>query len=57
MAFAQMEMKLLAAHLLREYHWDLLPGQDLDLSLIPTRRPKDNLRVFFRRWHGEKAKG
>jgi cytochrome P450 len=57
MAFAQMEMKLLAAHLLREYRWDLLPGQDLDLSLIPTRRPKDNLRVFFRRWHEQKAKG
>ena len=53
MAFAQMEMKLVAAHLLREYQWDLLPGQNIDLRLIPTRRPKDNLQVFFRRWYGE----
>ncbi len=50
-AFAQMEMKLIAAHLLRSYQWDLLPNQNLDLATIPTRRPKDNLRVFFRRWH------
>lgn len=52
MAFAKMEMKLLMAHLLRGYQWDLLPNQDLDLAIVPTRRPKDNLQVFFRRWHG-----
>ncbi len=54
-AFAQMEMKIIAAHLLRSYQWDLLPNQNLDLAIIPTRRPKDNLRVFFRRWHGAEA--
>ena len=52
MAFAKMEMKLLMAHLLRGYQWDLLPNQDLDLAIVPTRRPKDNLQVFFRCWHG-----
>jgi retinoid hydroxylase len=48
-------MKIIAAHLLRSYQWDLLPAQNLDLAIIPTRRPKDNLRVFFRRWHAVKA--
>ncbi len=53
MAFAQMEMKMLAAHLLRTYQWDILPGQDTTMALVPTRRPKDNLRVYFRYWHSK----
>lgn len=47
--FALLEIKLVAAHLLRHYSWELLPEQDLTLSRIPTTRPRDNLQVSFRR--------
>ena len=46
-AFAKMEMKIVAAHLLRGYQWELLPNQRLDTVQIPTSRPKDGLRVRF----------
>jgi cytochrome P450 len=46
-AFAKLEMKLVLAHLLRGYTWELLPKQSLEPVLIPTRRPKDGLRVRF----------
>jgi len=49
MAFAQMEMKIVAAHLLRKYTWDLLPKQNLTLDPVPTLHPRDGLRVNFRR--------
>lgn len=52
MAFALMEIKIIASHLLRRYQWELLPGQNLDMTLVPSRRPKDNLRVYFSYWHG-----
>jgi len=45
LAFARMEMKIVASLLLRRYRWELLGGQRLDAVLIPTRRPKDGLRV------------
>jgi retinoid hydroxylase len=48
LSFAKLEMKLIAAHLLRFYTWELLP-QDLSPVLVPTRRPKDNLKVKFAR--------
>lgn len=48
-AFAKMEMKIIAAHLLRGYEWEILPNQSLDIVRIPTSRPKDGLRVRFRR--------
>ena len=48
-AFAKLEMKVIAAQLLRRYQWELLPQQDLDPVRIPTRRPKDGLRVRFQR--------
>ncbi|MBD1814888.1 cytochrome P450 [Microcoleus vaginatus DQ-U2] len=47
--FARLEMKLFAAKMLREYEWDLLPDQDLNLSAIPMPHPRDGLRVKFRR--------
>ena len=47
--FALLEIKLVAAHLLRHYTWELVPEQDLRLSRIPTTRPRDNLQVIFRR--------
>lgn len=47
--FAKLEMKVFAALLVREYEWELLPEQNLDLVMVPTPRPRDNLRVKFRR--------
>lgn len=47
-AFAKLEMKIVAAQLLRSYQWELLPNQSLDTVLIPTSRPKDGLRVCFK---------
>jgi cytochrome P450 len=48
-AFAKLEMKIVVAQLLRNYQWELLPQQSLDPVRIPTRRPKDGLRVRFKR--------
>ena len=45
LAFAQMEMKLVASLLLRSYTWDLLPNQDLSMNPVPTLRPRSGLRV------------
>lgn len=47
-AFAKLEMKIIAAHLLRAYEWDILPSQNLDPFPIPTLHPKDGLKVRFR---------
>jgi cytochrome P450 len=46
-AFAKLEMKIVAAQLLRGYQWELLPEQSLEPVDIPTRHPKDWLRVRF----------
>jgi cytochrome P450 len=47
--FARLEMKIFAALLVRNYEWELVPGQNLDLQTIPTPQPKDGLQVKFRR--------
>jgi retinoid hydroxylase len=47
MAFAQMELKIMAAKLLRHYSWELLPNQNLTLDPIPTLHPRDGLKVKF----------
>jgi retinoid hydroxylase len=47
--FARLEMKLFAARLLREFDWQLVPGQDLSLVVIPTPKPRDGLKVRFQR--------
>jgi cytochrome P450 len=47
LAFAKLEMKLVIAHLLRSYAWELLPNQRLEPVVVPTRRPKDGLKVRF----------
>ena len=47
MAFAKLEMKILAAQLLRRYCWQLEAGQDLTLNPVPTLRPADGLKVTF----------
>lgn len=49
LAFAKLEMKLVMAHLLRNYAWELLPNQSLKPMVIPTRRPKDELKVRFQK--------
>jgi retinoid hydroxylase len=49
LAFAKLEMKLVMAHLLRDYQWEILPDQNLEAVIIPTRRPKDGLKVRFGR--------
>jgi cytochrome P450 len=48
-AFAKLEMKIIAALLLRGYQWEFLPQQSLDPVRFPMRRPKDGLRVRFQR--------
>ncbi len=45
--FARLEMKIFAAKLVRQYQWELLPEQDLDLEMVPVPRPKDGLKVKF----------
>jgi cytochrome P450 len=47
MAFAQMELKIIAAKLIRHYSWELLPNQNLTLDPIPTLHPRDGLKVKF----------
>lgn len=49
-AFAQMEMKIFVAHLLRHYGWEILPNQDLSLDPVPTLHPRSGFKVrFYRR--------
>ena len=47
MAFAQMEMKIITALLLRQYVWELEPNQDLAMVRIPTLHPRSGLKVHF----------
>jgi cytochrome P450 len=50
MAFAKMEIKIIAAILLRSYQWELLPNQNLALNIFPTLRPRDGLLVNFTKY-------
>ncbi|MBW4619723.1 MAG: cytochrome P450 [Cyanosarcina radialis HA8281-LM2] len=45
--FARLEMKIFAARLLRDYDWQLLPSQNLEMSVMPTPHPIDGLKVNF----------
>jgi retinoid hydroxylase len=47
LAFAQMEMKIIASKLLRNYSWELLPEQNLAMKAIPTLHPHDGLKIKF----------
>lgn len=47
--FAKLEMKIFAAILLRQYQWELLPNQSLEMANAVTPRAKDGLRVKFQR--------
>jgi len=46
-AFAQMEMKIFASYLLRNYAWEIIPDQDLSLKSIPSPQPRSGLKVRF----------
>jgi cytochrome P450 len=45
LAFAQMQMRIVLAHLLRRYRIDLVPGQDYTAVPVPTKMPRDGLLV------------
>lgn len=47
--FAKLEMKIFAALLVRDYTWELLPGQNLERVVLPFSRPRDGLKVKFGR--------
>ncbi len=47
--FARLEMKIFAAHLVRDYVWELLPHQNLQMIPIPAPHPKGGLKVNFRK--------
>lgn len=47
--FARLEMKLFAALLVRDYVWELVPGQNLERVVLPFSRPRDGLKVKFSR--------
>ena len=47
--FARLEIKLFAARLVRDYDWELLPGQDVEMAAVPTPHLRDGLQVHFRR--------
>lgn len=46
--FARLELKIFAARLIQKYDWQLIPDQDLNLTTIPTPRPRDGLKVILR---------
>jgi retinoid hydroxylase len=43
MEFARLEMAVMGALLVREFDWQLVPGQDLRLAPIPLPRPRSGL--------------
>ncbi|MEO0968124.1 MAG: cytochrome P450 [Cyanobacteria bacterium J06639_18] len=47
--FARLEIKIFAAILLRQYQWELLPNQNLEMANTVTPRTKDGLKVSFQR--------
>lgn len=49
-AFAKMEMKIIAAHLLRSYDWEILPNQSLEVVQVPTAHPQDGFKVRFKKY-------
>ena len=48
LAFAQMQMRIVMAHLLRTLRFELLPNQRFDPVAVPTRMPRDGLQVRVR---------
>ena len=49
--FAFLVMKIFASLLVSNYAWELLPNQDLSIVGIGNPKPRDNLKVEFRKVH------
>jgi retinoid hydroxylase len=47
--FAKLEIKLFAALLIRKYEWELAPAQNLERIVLPFSRPRDGLKVRFKK--------
>jgi cytochrome P450 len=45
--FARLELKIFTALLVREFNWELLPTQNLQMVSTPFPRPVDDLKVHF----------
>jgi cytochrome P450 len=45
LAFAQMQMRIIVSHLLRHLTFELIPGQSFKPVPVPTKMPKDGLKV------------
>lgn len=43
--FARLEIKIFAIRLVQNYAWNLLPNQDITMTVIPTPHPRDGLKV------------
>ena len=41
-------MRLFASKLLKDYQWELLHEQNLNLVTVPTPHPRDGLKINFR---------
>lgn len=48
MTFAKTEMKIVLSHLLRNYQWELMGGQDFGYLQAPSLHPADGLHVRLR---------
>lgn len=46
--FARLEMKIFATYLVKNLRWELLPNQDLSMTVVPTPHPRDGLKVKFK---------
>jgi retinoid hydroxylase len=49
LAFAQMQMRMILGHLLRNFDLELTPAQDFAPVAVPTRMPRDGLHVRIQR--------
>ena len=47
-SLARLEMKIFAANLVRNYNWELIKNQDLNIEFFPFPHPRDNLKVNFK---------
>ncbi|WNJ18341.1 cytochrome P450 [Pontibacter sp. G13] len=47
--FAMLEMKLMLMHILRNFEFELVPGQDLTYQYLPFPLPKRGIQMLFKR--------
>jgi retinoid hydroxylase len=46
--FAQVEIKAMASHIVRQYTMDVVPGQDLVQFYRPTAMPLNGIKMTFK---------